>query len=70
MDATSFFLGVSVGLVLYGGVNVARSTVRSVSQEVRRKLRETKVELDVNLRLKEKPTEIRQLGEGESGRRE
>lgn len=65
MDPTSFFLGVSFGLVMYKGARVARGAARNIGNEILRKVRETKVEVDVNVRLKEQPTEVKQIGRGE-----
>jgi len=70
MDPTSFYLGVSFGLMLYGTARAARRVARIAGREFRCKLRETKVELDVSLRLKEKPSDTRQIGEGDFHRRE
>ena len=52
------------------GVSVARGAARSVGHEIMRKLQQTKVEVDVNLPLKEQPSGVRQIGEGEVHDRE
>ena len=70
MDATSFFIGVSVGLMLYG---VARGTAKAAAilvREFNHQLKGKSVTLNVSISVKEQGATPKQLtgGQDEGGR--